>query len=155
MSIPRDRRLWCLVVVSVAITACSRTTAPGNPEYTAAAERAKAGLVDPLKDDSSAEIVSWVDGQPVTDWPAEIKKREQAIDGYLNDADPVHAEKYGFRSGQNPRMAWSWFRENPVGFNGLPYVLFKTLIDLDPNHQDRIRNACVDSRSHRRLTQPL
>jgi hypothetical protein len=136
MSIPRDRRLWCLAVVCVAISACSRASAPGNPEYTAAAERAKAGLVDPLKDDTSADIVSWVDGQPVTDWPAEIKKREQAIDGYLNDADPGHAEKYGFRSGQNPRMAWSWFRDNPVGFNGVPYVLFKTLLDLDPNHQN-------------------
>ena len=90
----------------------------------------------PLKDDTSEEIVSWVDGQVVTDWAAEIAKRERAIDGYLNDADPARAEKYGFRSGQNPRLAWSWFRNNPVGFNGVPFVLFKTILDLDPNHQN-------------------
>ena len=52
---------------------------------------------------------------------------------YLNDDDPARAAKYGFRSGQTPRLAWSWFRDNPVGFNGVPYVLFKTIIDLDPN----------------------
>ncbi len=136
MSILWDRRLTCLAVVCVAVSACGRGSANQNPEYAAAAQRAKAGLVDPLKDDTSADIVSWVDGQVVTDWPAEIQKREQAIDGYLNDTDPVRAETYGFRSGQNPRMAWSWFRDNPVGFNGVPYVLFKTLLDLDPNHQN-------------------
>ena len=90
----------------------------------------------PLEDDTSEEIVSWVDGQVVTDWAAEIAKRERAIDGYLNDTDPVRAEKYGFRSGQNPQLAWSWFRDNPVGFNGVPFVLFKTILDLDPNHEN-------------------
>ena len=80
--------------------------------------------------------MSWVDGQVVTDWAAEIAKRERAIEGYLDDADPVRAEKYGFRSGQNPRLAWSWFRNNPVGFNGVPFVLLKTILDLDPNHQN-------------------
>ena len=64
------------------------------------------------------------------------RKRERAIDGYLNDTDPGRAEKYGFRSGQNPRLAWSWFRDNPVGFNGVPFVLFKTILDLDPNHEN-------------------
>ena len=80
--------------------------------------------------------MSWVDGQAVAEWAAEIAKREQAIDGYLNDADPEHAEKYGFRSGQNPRLAWSWFRDNPVGFNGVPFVLFKTILDLDPEPRE-------------------
>ena len=79
--------------------------------------------------------MSWVDGQVVTDWAAEIAKRERAIDGYLNDADPGRAAKYGFRSGQNPRLAWSWFRDNPVGFNGVPFVLFKTILDLDPERR--------------------
>ena len=128
-----------------------------------------------LKDDTSEEIVSWVDGQVVTDWAAEIAKRERAIDGYLNDTDPARAEKYGFRSGQNPQLAWSWFRDNPVGFNGVPFVLFKTILDLDPNHAepdaarhrpdleargDRaggIGNGAsrVDLRSHRHRTQPV
>ena len=66
----------------------------------------------------------------------EIGRREKAIDGYLNDADPERAAKYGFRSGQNPRLAWAWFRDNPVGFNGVPYVLLKTIFDLDPNVSD-------------------
>ena len=59
-----------------------------------------------------------------------------AIEGYLNDTDPNRAEKYGFRSGQNPQLAWSWFRDYPVGFNGVPFVLFKTILDLDPEHTD-------------------
>jgi hypothetical protein len=92
--------------------------------------------VRPLQDDASEQIVSWVDGQIVTDWASEVEKRQRAIDGYLDDADPVRAEKYGFRSGQNPRLAWSWFRNNPVGFNGVPYVLLKTILDLDPNHEN-------------------
>ena len=129
----------------------------------------------PLEDDTSEEIVSWVDGQVVTDWAAEIAKRERAIDGYLNDTDPARAEKYGFRSGQNPQLAWSWFRDNPVGFNGVPFVLFKTILDLDPNHENptlraiaRIwkreaivpagsgpRRRQLDVRSHRHRTQPV
>jgi hypothetical protein len=88
----------------------------------------------PPADDTGDQIVSWVDGQAVTDWAAEVRKRDAAIEQYLNDADPVRAEQYGFRSGQHPRLAWDWFRDNPVGFNGVPLVLFKTLIDLDPNH---------------------
>jgi hypothetical protein len=126
----------CVAAVCVAVGACGRGAAPQKPEYVAAAERAQAGLVGPLKDDTGDEIVSWVDGQVVTDWAAEIVKRERAINGYLDDADPVRAAKYGFRSGQNPRLAWSWFRNNPVGFNGVPFVLFKTILDLDPNHHD-------------------
>jgi processive rubber oxygenase RoxA-like protein len=136
MSMSWNRRLSHVAVVCLTIGACSRSPATQNPEYAAATERAKAGLVGPLKNDTSEEIVSWVDGQVVKDWPAEIQKRERAIEGYLNDADPEHAKTYGFRSGQNPQMAWSWFRDNPVGFNGMPFVLFKTILDLDPNHPD-------------------
>ena len=94
------------------------------------------GLVRPLQNDTSDQIVSWVDGQIVTDWAAETAKRQRAIDGYLDDTDPARAEKYGFRSGQNPQLAWHWFRNNPVGFNGVPFVLFKTILDLDPDHEN-------------------
>ena len=89
-----------------------------------------------MQDDSSEQIVSWVDGQIVTDWAAETAKRQRAIDRYLDDTDPARAEKYGFRSGQNPQLAWHWFRNNPVGFNGVPFVLFKTILDLDPDHEN-------------------
>jgi TIR domain/RoxA-like, cytochrome c-like len=95
-----------------------------------------ADLVGPLRDDTQDAIVSWVDGKVVNDWPAEIEKRDRAIAAYLNDADPERAAKYGFRAGQTPQLAWRWFRDNPVGFDGIPFVLFKTLLDLDPNHRD-------------------
>jgi hypothetical protein len=136
MSISWNRRLGIIALAAVTTGACGRDSASSNPEYAAASARASAGLVGPLKEDTSEEIVSWVDGQPVTDWSAEIAKRDRAIAGYLDDDDPAHAETYGFRSGQNPRLAWSWFRDNPVGFNGVPFVLFKTILDLDPDHQD-------------------
>jgi hypothetical protein len=136
MPISRNRRLVGVVLVSVAVCACNRDTAYESRKYAPAGGAAREGLVGPLKDDTSEEIVSWVDGRSVTDWDAEISKRERAITGYLDDADPARAEKYGFRSGQNPRLAWSWFRDNPVGFNGVPYVLFKTILDLDPDHEN-------------------
>src|SRR5687767_7553497 len=136
MSTSWNYRLCYIAFSCLAAFACGRSPETKNPDYAAATERAKAGLVGPLHSDTSDEIVSWVDGQVVTDWPAEIQKRERAIDGYLSDADPEHAKKYGFRSGQNPHLAWSWFRDNPVGFNGVPFVLFKTILDLDPDHPD-------------------
>ncbi|MEO8082793.1 MAG: hypothetical protein ABI780_03160, partial [Ardenticatenales bacterium] len=94
------------------------------------------GIVGPLADDSSDAIVSWVDGRAVTDWGAEIAKRDRAIAAYLDDADPVRAAAYGFRAGQTPRLAWRWFRDSPVGFNGVPFPLLKTILDLDPNDPD-------------------
>jgi len=133
MLINRIRVIVCVALVAMA-AACGRTT-PAEQGSKSAAPVA-AGLVAPLKDDSSSDIVSWVDGQVVKDWSAEITKRDQALNGYLNDDDPGRAEKYGFRSGQNPRLAWSWFQDYPVGFNGVPFVLFKTILDLDPNHKD-------------------
>ena len=135
MSIPKNPRLVSVALAAaLAVCGCRQDPANESREYPGKASTADGGLVDPVKDDTSAEIVSWVDGQPVADWAAEIAKRERAIEGYLDDADPVRAEKYGFRAGQNPRLAWSWFRDNPVGFNGVPYVLLKTILDLDPNH---------------------
>lgn len=130
------RTLPVLTLIAIAIAGCGRKTASDAPAYKAAAEAAQAGFVLPLGDDSADDIMSWVDGQPITDWASEIAKREKAIEGYLNDADPGHAAKYGFRSGQHPRLAWAWFRDNPVGFNGVPYVLLKTIFDLDPNDTD-------------------
>ena len=136
MPIDRNRQLLGLALAVVTVCGCNRGSGNTGPEYAAAKERASAGLVGPLADDTSDQIVSWVDGQVVTDWAAEITRRDHAIQGYLDDADPVHAEKYGFRSGQNPRLAWAWFQDNPVGFNGVPYVLFKTILDLDQNHEN-------------------
>src|SRR4029453_746168 len=133
MSIYTSRRVFCVGLMAFVTCACGGGPAKDNSGYPAAGEARSGGRVAPLNDDSSADIVSWVDGKTVTDWPAEITKRDQAIQGYLDDDDPGRAEKYGFRRGQHPRLAWSWFRENPVGFNGVPFVLLKTILDLDPN----------------------
>ena len=134
MSLHRNRRLICAALVCIGLNACSRGPAADAIGGAAAAAGRSQGMLAPLKDDTSEEIVSWIDGQVVTDWATEIAKRDRAIDGYLNDRDPGRAEQYGFRSGQNPRLAWIWFRDHPVGFNGLPFVLFKTILDLDVNH---------------------
>jgi hypothetical protein len=135
MRIYDDRNVWCALLVLLAAWGCNRGSDEG-PQYAEAAERAEAGLVAPLADDTSDDIMSWVDGQVVTDWAAEIDRRDRAIKGYLNDTDPVRAARYGFRSGQHPQLAWRWFLDNPVGFNGVPFVVFKTLLDLDPDHEN-------------------
>jgi hypothetical protein len=93
-------------------------------------------LLAPLGQDAGPDILSWVDGTPVTDWAAEISRRDQAIQHYLDDDEPGRAASYGFRAGQTPRLAWAWFRDNPVGFNGVPFVLLKTILDLNPDHED-------------------
>jgi hypothetical protein len=135
MSIQKALNVGCIAVMTVAV-ACGRAPDEKTTVNTPAATRSLEGIVAPLEDDGSEEIVSWVDGQVVGDWTAEVAKRDRAIERYLNDADPVRAGKYGFRSGHHPRLAWNWFLDNPVGFNGVPFVLLKTIFDLDPNHEN-------------------
>jgi hypothetical protein len=119
------------------VAACRREPVAEKAQgYAQPESPTQAQVAGPPKEDSSPDVVSWVDGRVIADWPAEIVKRERAIQTYLEDADPERAAQYGFRSGQTPRLAWSWFRENPVGFNGVPFVLFKTLLDLDPDHEN-------------------
>jgi mono/diheme cytochrome c family protein len=136
MRIQKPLPATCAAITAVAIGACAGELARRDPSAPAAPPSAGARIVLPPEDDRSSEIVSWVDGQAVTDWAAEIAKRDRAIEGYLGDSDPARAAKYGFRKTQHPRMAWSWFLDNPVGFNGVPFVLLKTIFDLDPNHED-------------------
>ena len=93
--------------------------------------------------------------------------------GYLNDTDPAARRSTASAAARHPRLAWSWFRDNPVGFNGVPFVLFKTILDLDPEHAEpdaapdrphleargaaarriRRRRHALDARSHRRRPQ--
>ncbi len=135
--------LLTVVLTASSLSACHRGPATGEREYSAQTGTTtdSAIVVQPLAQDTSEDIVSWVDGQVVTDWAMEIARRDHAIQEYLDDADAGRAEKYGFRSGQNPRLAWSWFRNNPVGFNGVPFVLFKTILDLDPNDSNATLRA--------------
>jgi hypothetical protein len=133
MTNPGYRTLFWIAAIVLTAWGCSRGTPKAAPVYSEPAP--PASIVAPLADDADGEIRSWVDGQVVTDWSQEIARRDRAIEAYLNDSDPGRAQKYGFRSGQHPKLAWSWFRDNPVGFNGMPFVLFKTILDLDPNHE--------------------
>ena len=86
----------------------------------------------------SAALRSWIGGKPVDDWQQERKLREGIISDYLRDASDETARRLGFEPGQTAAIAWKHFEDSPVGFNGLPYVLLKTLADLplentDPN----------------------
>src|SRR4030095_9680147 len=105
MPIIRTPALVCFALLLV-IYGCGRETPDKRitTATTTAAAQGTAGLVGPRTDDASDDIVSWVDGQVVTDWAAEITRRDNALEGYLNDADPGRAAKYGFRSGQNPQL---------------------------------------------------
>ena len=123
MRIFNSRTVSGALLAALAAWGCNRAS-ESAPEYAAAAERAEAGLVAPLGDDTSDEIVSWVDGRVITDWAAEIERRDRAIQGYLNDTNPDHAATYGFRSGQHPQLAWNWFLDNPVGILGEPHHRF-------------------------------
>lgn len=79
-------------------------------------------------------MISWVDGERWTDWQVERTKREQTIRQYLYETDPDLAAEWGFRQegyAQTPFLGWKWFEEAPIGFGGVPYVLLKTIIDLD------------------------
>lgn len=66
------------------------------------------------------------------DWKQEALRRERELRAYLFDTDPVRAEKYSFREGHNPSLAWNWFTEHPIGYGGVPYVLLQTILSLDP-----------------------
>ena len=110
MSIHRHRRLLSIALVAVAVCACRRGPANESREYPAAAKTVDAGLVGPLSDDTRAEIVSWVDGGVVTDWPAEIAKREGPR-GRSRDADRS-APRSTVRSGRTRGL--ELVRDNPV-----------------------------------------
>jgi hypothetical protein len=134
MSISSVYRLLSIAaLVVLAGAGCRKSPAPDGTAKPSSSPASAGGAIVPPTETRS-EIVSWVDGEIVSNWPAEIEKRRRAIDGYLTYSDPFSAGKDGFRSGQNPRLAWAWFNNNPVGFNGVPFVLFKTILDLDPNH---------------------
>src|SRR5688572_21811005 len=91
-------RMLCAALLLLAAWSCRSTGGPNPPaDYATPAAAADAPLVAPLADEGSDQILSWVDGQVITDWASEIARRDRAIDGYLNDTDPGRAAKYGFR----------------------------------------------------------
>ncbi len=79
-------------------------------------------------------LVSWVDGEQWTDWKVERVRRERSVQRYLYEQDANLSRHWGFRqegTAQSPYLGWKWFEEAPVGFGGVPFVLLKTIIDLD------------------------
>ena len=74
---------------------------------------------------------AWLDGN-ASGWADEAARREQQLAEFLSDTDPIRAEKYGFREGQYPALAWSWFDQHPIGYGGIPKVLLQTFLSLDP-----------------------
>ena len=81
MTTKRIRPFACIALSSLLVWSCGRGTSSEDTKSTPAATVPSGGLVSPLKDDSSNDILSWVDGQVVSDWSAEIAKRDRAIDG--------------------------------------------------------------------------
>ena len=73
----------------------------------------------------------WLMGQTGS-WQEEQKRREGELYAYINDTDASRAEKYGFKKGHTPKLAWDWFDNHPVGYGGVPYVLLQTILSLDP-----------------------
>ncbi len=127
---------WIVLLLAVAVCGCPSQTETEPGPYAGQRKSDTGALLGPLEDDQSEGIVSWVDGEAVTDWPSEVRKRDEAIAGFLDDTDPQRAAEYGFRSGQHPRLGWAWFSDSPVGFGGVPFVLLKTIFDLDPDHDN-------------------
>ena len=59
--------VWCAALVLMAACGGGRDEGRDRPEYTEAARRAEGGVVAPLTDDTSDDIMSWVDGKVVTE----------------------------------------------------------------------------------------
>jgi len=96
-----------------------------------------------------------------TDWTSEMAKRQHAIDGYLTTAILAAPKNMGSASGQTPQLAWRWFRDNPVGFNGVPFVLLKTMFrsrSRPPQSNSSRARAHLETPGHgarRRRDRPL
>ena len=81
--------LWIITLAAIPAYGCTAAPDDADVSYSGLRQTADAALVGPLENDESDAIVSWVDGQVVTDWASEIPRRQQAIDAYHLDADGV------------------------------------------------------------------
>ena len=82
MTTKRVGSFVCIALSSALVwSSCGRGPSSEETKLASTANATSGGLVGPLKDDSSNDILSWVDGQVVSDWSAEIAKRDRAIDG--------------------------------------------------------------------------
>ena len=133
----RGRRTrWAIAAMTLVVVGATiywqATTTVDPPS--AATDPGKSGLVAPMEDDSAADIMSWVDAAPVTDWGAEIQKRDRGDRG-------LSQRRRCGPGGEVPASAavrargWRGTGSTTIrsDFNGIPFVLLKTLFDLDPN----------------------
>ena len=67
-----------------------------------------------------------------SNWEEEKIRREDELYNFLSDTDLNRAKAYMFDEGHTPALAWNWFDQHPIGYGGVPYVLLKTLLSLDP-----------------------
>ena len=77
MSTYRNCRLLAVVLGAAAVCACGGPATETRPNGAAAGAVAAGAPLKPLSpsiDDSSGQILSWVDGQVIADWPAEIRE---------------------------------------------------------------------------------
>ena len=76
----------------------------------------------------------WVvsEAEDAPSWKTERDRRRRVIDRYLSIEDADCAKKLGFSPDQNPKLAWEYFTRHPIGYGGVPLVLLKTLLSLDP-----------------------
>ncbi len=105
------------------VTVMSATLVEANDDYTN-------GRGNPYAGDG---LISWVDGEQWSDWKVEREKRQRSIQRYLYEQDAVLSKQWGYRQAgraQSPYLGWKWFEEAPVGFGGVPFVVFKTINDL-------------------------
>jgi hypothetical protein len=79
----------------------------------------------------SMEITSWLDGSNVENWREERQIRETVIAQYLENNSSSNAVLLGFSENHTPSLGWNNFNNSPVGYNGVPYVLLKTILDLN------------------------
>ena len=86
MTTKRVGSFVCIALSSALVwSSCGRGPSSEETKPASTANATSGGLVGPLKDDSSNDILSWVDGQAVSDWSAEIAKRDRAIDARLRE----------------------------------------------------------------------
>ena len=131
MSISTNHRLCLAALLTAVVCACSNGPANQTREYAGPAGTGSGGLVGPLKDDTSEQIVSWVDGQVVTDW----RRNGERERPFGISTTPIPRREMLFGS-QIPEVAGT-DSGNPVSSTCRSCCSHD--FDLDPNHENRAR----------------
>ena len=135
MSISTNHRLCLAALVAAVVCACSNGPANQTREYAGPAGTGSGGLVGPLKDDTSER------DRVLGRWTGRHRlgggsRRNASGPSTDISTTPIRSAPRSTVSaaGRIPGWPGAGSGNNPVGFNGVPFVLFKTILDLDPNH---------------------